>query len=191
MPSSLETKWERRCLIKLLSDWPTLSDLFLVGRPSLGQALEPLERVVDEDPVLVDGLSVLGNGRCGDLELDVGELVEVGGVVYGAHVDRNGRRPLPDVVPVHAPEEGDGLELLEPSLRAEPPVRVAAEAHDRVSGFFGDRHLGRERERVAPRHHPPVSLLGVLTAKRWVSCGQNIDDHQTNFSRIELTRGVS
>ena len=81
-------------------------------RPSLRQALEPLEGVVDEHPVLVVGpvgggvgvvvdvvLAVHGHRR--DLQVHVRELIEVGGVIDGLHVDRDGRGPLPDMLPVH------------------------------------------------------------------------------------------
>ena len=61
---------------------------------SLLEPLEPLEGVVDEDPVLVGqaGLRVGGNG---DLQVHVGELVEVRGVVDRLHPDHDGSRPLP------------------------------------------------------------------------------------------------
>ena len=60
----------------------------------LGESLEPLEGVVDEDPVLV-GLTGLRVGGDGDLQVDVGELVEVRGVIDGLHPDHDGSRPLP------------------------------------------------------------------------------------------------
>ena len=44
---------------------------------------------------------------------DVWELVEVGGVVDGADLDGDGGGPLPDVLPVHAPEPGPALDVLQ------------------------------------------------------------------------------
>ena len=92
----------------------------------MGQPFEPLEGVVDEDPVLVgrsvgvDAVVVLGMAtrrRCtaaasGKLEVNVRELVEVGGVVDRLDMHWDGGGPLPDVVPVHPFEEAEGLDVV-------------------------------------------------------------------------------
>merc|ERR1712203_63869 len=57
--------------------------------PSLGEPLEPLEGVVDEDPVLVRLPGVIV-GWSSYLKSDVREVVEVAGVVNGADLDGDG-----------------------------------------------------------------------------------------------------
>ena len=50
------------------------------------ESLEPLEGVVDENPVLVGGRGRIvtrsGHRTRGDLEVNVGKVVEVGRVIY-------------------------------------------------------------------------------------------------------------
>ena len=102
----------------------------------MGQPFEPLEGVVDEDPVLVgrsvgvDAVVVLGMAtrrRCaaaaapGKLEVNVWELVEVGGVVDRLDMHGDGGGPLADVVPVHTFEEGQGLDVVQ---TLDPPLRI-------------------------------------------------------------------
>jgi len=93
---------------------------------ALRQTLEPFERVVDEDPVLVLGgrtlaaavLSVFGVGCRRDFEVDVGELVKVGRVVDGTDVDGYGRRSLADVLPVDEAEERRTFNIISNDFRS-------------------------------------------------------------------------
>ena len=70
--------------------------LSLGDRSPLSEPLEPLEGVVDENPVLIRGRGrvVTGSGHraSGDLEVDVGKVVEIGRVIYGLHFDGNRSR---------------------------------------------------------------------------------------------------
>ena len=75
----------------------------------LGEALEPLVSVVDEYPVLVTRLALLHWGWSRQLEVHVGEVVEVAGVIYGLNLDRDRCGPLPDVLPVHALNNNKGI----------------------------------------------------------------------------------
>ncbi len=60
------------------------------------QSLESLESVVDEDPVLgPDGCGWHGRSRGGNLQVDVGEVVEVRRVVDALHGNGNGGRTFP------------------------------------------------------------------------------------------------
>ena len=54
-------------------------------------------------------------------ELHIGKLIKVGGVVYGLHCDGNGRRSLPDVVPVHV---GHPVQLLDVFDVLNPLIRT-------------------------------------------------------------------
>ena len=47
------------------------------------------------------------------MKSDVREVVEVAGVVNGADLDGDGGGALPDVLPVHAPEPGPALDVLQ------------------------------------------------------------------------------
>ena len=105
----------------------------------MGQPFEPLEGVVDEDPVLVgrsvgvDAVVVLGMAtrrRCtaaasGKLEVNVRELVEVGGVVDRLDMHWDGGGPLPDVVPVHPFEEAECLDVVK---TFDSPLRIRAKS---------------------------------------------------------------
>ena len=105
----------------------------------MGQPFEPLEGVVDEDPVLVgrsvgvDAVVVLGMAtrrRCtaaasGKLEVNVWELVEVGGVVDRLDMHWDGGGPLPDVVPVHPFEEAECLDVVK---TFDSPLRIRAKS---------------------------------------------------------------
>ena len=70
------------------------SYLSLGDGSSLRESLEPLEGVVDENPVLVGGRGRIvtrsGHWTRGDLEVNVGKVVEVGRVINGLYFDRNG-----------------------------------------------------------------------------------------------------
>ena len=115
----------------------------------MSQAFEPLEGVVDEDPVLVsrsvgvDAVVVLGvapRRRCtaaiapaaasGKLEVNVWELVEVGGVVDGLDMHRYGRRPLTDVVPVNTFEIRQSLDVVK---TLHPPLRIRTKPEIMIS----------------------------------------------------------
>lgn len=54
-----------------------------------------------------------------NLELYVGEVVKVGGVIDGAHLDGDGGGALAHVAPVHSAEERHGLDVLYATLRAQ------------------------------------------------------------------------
>lgn len=117
------------------------SSLLFRRRTALRETLEPAERVVDKDPILEDltlGRRMSGGKRCKnetklhsnqkinfkvpltDFQRHVRELVKVGRVVDGAHLDGDGRRPLADVLPVDAPEERHQLQVLDATLGTEP-----------------------------------------------------------------------
>lgn len=66
---------------------------------SLGEALEPLESVVDENPVLVRLTGVVIRGSR-DFEINFGEVVKVGGVVNRLYLHRDGCWSLSNVRPV-------------------------------------------------------------------------------------------
>lgn len=148
----------------------------LLGRldPPLREPLEALEGVVDEDPVLVAGLRLLlagrHRGRARDLEVDVGEVVEVGGVVDALDLHGDGGGPLADVLPVDAAEEGLRPDLGQAALGAHAPLSLGAEALHQGAGVLRDGHLGREHQRLPPRHHLAVRLLGGLRAEGRVAC---------------------
>ena len=95
------------------------------------EALEPLEGVVDEHPVLV-GLATLTltgwcSWKCHELRAAceranimsitylywyVRELVKVARVIDGPNLDGDGSGPLPNVLPVHHLEPVQGHDLL-------------------------------------------------------------------------------
>ena len=103
-----------------------------VGHAALREPLEALEGVVDEHPVLV-GLATLTltgwcSWKCHELRAAceranimsitylywyVRELVKVARVIDGPNLDGDGSGPVPDVLPVHAPEPGPALDVLQ------------------------------------------------------------------------------
>ena len=112
----------------------------------MGQPFEPLEGVVDEDPVLVgrsvgvDAVVILGMAtrrRCtaatsGKLEVNVWELVEVGGVVDRLDMHWDGGGSLPDVVPVHPFEEAECLDVVK---TFDSPLRIRAKSEKKGNLF--------------------------------------------------------
>lgn len=100
---------------------PEAVALLFRRRAALRETLEPAERVVDEDPILEDLTLGRRMGGCKrDFQRHVRELVKVGRVVDGAHLDGDGGRPFADVLPVDAPEERHQLQVLDAALGAEP-----------------------------------------------------------------------
>ena len=79
-----------------------------------------------------------------------------------------GRRSLPDVFPVYALEEGEGLDVV--VERPDARVGVAAQLEDGGLGRLGDGHLRRERQRVLPQHDLLVRVRRGLRAERRVTC---------------------
>ena len=72
---------------------------------SLREALEPLVCVVNKDPVLVARLSFFDWRRRWQLEVYIGEVVEVAGIVYRLYLDWYCGGALPDVLPVNSLRE--------------------------------------------------------------------------------------
>jgi len=115
----------------------------------LGQAFETLESVIDEDPVLIGGrcarcsrasldVIVVVIGCCctaggvtvggyRQFQVDVGKLVKIGCVVNGFDMHGNGRRSLPDVVPINSgiTEKLQGFDLFQ---RLDASVRIWAKS---------------------------------------------------------------
>lgn len=50
---------------------------------------------------------------CRNLEVDIGKVVKVRGVVDGLDVDGNGGWPFPDVFPVDTLEEAQSLDIIQ------------------------------------------------------------------------------
>ena len=141
------------------------------------QSFEALEGVVDEDPVLGPDGSRRRAGRAGsrDLQIDVGKVVKVGGVVDALDRHRDGRRPLSDVLPVDALlEEAHLLNVFE---TLDPLLGVAAELLDGRLGRFGDGYFRRKDERVFPEQYLLVSFCRTLRAE-WGVADQHLEhDH--------------
>ena len=129
------------------------------------QSFEALEGVVDEDPVLGPDGSRRRAGRAGsrDLQIDVGKVVKVGGVVDALDRHRDGRRPLSDVLPVNALlEEAHLLNVFE---TLDPLLSVAAELLDGGLGRLRDGDFRWKDERVLPAHDLLVGLGRALGAE--------------------------
>ena len=148
-----------------------------LGLASSRQSFEAFEGVVDEDPVFGPDGSRGRPGRAGsrDLQINVGKVVKVGRVVDALDRDGDGRRPLPDVLPVDALlEEAHLFDVLQ---TLDPLLRVAAELLDGGLGRFGDGDFRGKDERVLPAHDLLVGLSGALGAK-WRVSDQHLEhDH--------------
>ena len=144
------------------------------GCAALGQPLEPLEGVIDKDPILDSSIvidivfTVFIGGDCRNFEVDIGKFVKIGGVIDALDVNVDGGGSLPDVLPIHRAlsEKGQGLDFVQvfDSL-----ILVSGESSDCLFCWFWNGHLWRENQGFSPIHDLAMGLVGCFWAEWRVS----------------------
>ena len=90
-----------------------------LGSP-LCEPFKPFERVIQEHPILLRGLTFIG--KRGPRQINIREIIEIRCIVDPLHLHGYRCRTITDVVPVDAAEEEVRTDVLDAVVPAEPAV---------------------------------------------------------------------